>query len=416
VLELYAVGVRCNYFLNLRRQLLFLKELSELADEALVAFCGLEAAIQLTDSIANLFAFEPDGARRACGGLHFMQRRAKDGHLRVLWPAAVLVLAQAVVSQNPEKINLVGVGSTSALSFYSWLFQEFEKTRTDLHFSYIPSGSRTGIDMVTSGSADFGGTDVPLTDKQLARAQAVQIATGLVAIVPVYNVPNVTQPLNFTPQALAGIYLGTITRWDDPEISGPNPEIRLPSSSIAVIHSANGRGSTYIWSDYLSKVNMDWRTRIGGRMSIRWPVGAEAEGNGNVAKIVKGTQNSIGNVELGYAMKNRLQYGRVRNAAGNFILPDSRSIMAAATSVGDDKPTEFRASITNPPGDSSYPISSFTWILVSENMQSQTKQEAVKDFLRWLLQEGQTHAQSAGLTRLPQATVEYELKAVEKIP
>jgi phosphate transport system substrate-binding protein len=330
-------------------------------------------------------------------------------------PIFVLALVQIGSCQNPEKIPLVGVGTTSPLAVYSIWFHQFEKTRPDVQFSYIPSGSETGVDMVTSGTADFGATDVPMTQKELAKAKVHQFATVLVTIAPVYNVPEAQRPLRFSPQALAGIYLGKITRWNDPAISGPNPGVQLPASNIAVIHSADGRGATYIWSDYLSKVSVEWKGRVGRGTSIQWPVGKEANGNGNLARMVKQIPYSIGYVELVYAVQNRLQCGDVQNAAGNFVAADLSSIAAAAEAVSAT-PSGFHSSITNPPGEKAYPISSFTWMLVSEKMESTAKERAVKKFLRWILNEGQTYVQPAGFARLPKAMVEQELKEIEKIP
>ena len=289
-------------------------------------------------------------------------------------------------------------------------------TRPDLHFSYIPSGSETGIEMVSSGTADFGATDVPMPNKDLTKAGVLQFATLLVAIVPIYNVSGVLRPLRFSPQALAGIYLGTITKWNDPAISAPNPEVQLPSNTIAVIHSADGRGATYIWSDYLSKVSVEWRTRVGRGLSIKWPVGTEADGNGNLARIVKQTPNSIGHVELVYAQQSGLPYGLVQNAAKNFISADASTTTAAVTAAMKSTPSGVPNSITNPSGENSYPISSFTWILVSENMKSRNKQEALKDFLRWMLNEGQSYVEGAGFARLPRPIAGKELEAIEKMP
>jgi phosphate transport system substrate-binding protein len=327
----------------------------------------------------------------------------------------VLALAQAGASQNSDKVRLVGVGTTTSLAIYSKWFQAFDKARPDLHFSYIPSGSEEGIEMVTSGAADFGSTDAPLGDKQLAKAKVLQFATLLGAIVPIYNVPGVAQQLRFSPHALAGIYLGTISRWNDPAISAANPEIQLPSSKIAVVHGASGRGSTYIWSDYLSKVSVEWRTRIGRGISIQWPVGSEGDGYASIARMVRDTPNSIGYVEFVYAVQNQIPYGQVQNASGKFIRPDFSSLTAAATAPVKLSPSDFRVSITDPSGDRSYPISSFTWILVPEKTRSR-KQEAMKDFLRWVLNEGQTYAEPAGFAKLPAAIVEQELKAIEALP
>jgi phosphate transport system substrate-binding protein len=327
----------------------------------------------------------------------------------------MLALLQIAPAQDSEKVRLIGVGTTSTLALYSKWFQVFERTRPDVNIIYIPSGSEAGIKMVTSGAADFGSTDAPMTAQRRARGNVLQIATVLGAIVPIYNLPGAVKTLRFSAPALAGIYLGTITRWNDPAISGPNPGVDLPSINIAVVHSAEGRGATFIWSDYLSKVSVEWRTRIGRGTSIEWPVGKLADGNGNLARTVKETPYSIGYVELVYAVQNRLPYGQVQNAAGNFIAADASSITAAATAAAKDAPSEFRASITNPHGEKSYPISSFTWILVLETIQSPAKREAVKDFLRWALDEGQNYAEPTGFARLPKAVVEEELNAIENI-
>jgi phosphate transport system substrate-binding protein len=331
---------------------------------------------------------------------------------RFRWLLLVLAVAHIAFSQNSGQIQLVGVGTTFPLPLYSLWGQTFQTTRPDIQIKYLPFGSRAGIDMLASGSADFAGTDIPLTDKQLAKTKALHFPSVLGAIVPIYNVPGVTKALRFSPKALAGIYLGTITRWNDPAISGSNPDAQLPSSDIVVIHSVSGRGSTYIWSDYLSKVSAEWRARVGRGESITWPIGKEAEGNGNVARMVKETLNSIGYVEVCYAVQNRLPRGLVQNSTGNFIAADSLSISAAAAARA--MPADFRASITNPAGEKSYPIASFTWILIPERA-GPVKQQAVKDFLRWTLTEGQSYAEPAGFTKLPKAIVEQELKAIEEV-
>jgi phosphate transport system substrate-binding protein len=340
------------------------------------------------------------------GNVHFQ---------RLWWLIFVLALARIASSQNAAQVQLIGVGTTFPLPLYSVWWQAFHTTHPGISIKYLPYGSSSGIEMLASGGADFGASDAPMTDRQFLRGKALHFPTVLGAIVPIYNLPGVVEPLRFSPKALAGIYLGTITKWNDPAISGPNPEIQLPSSNIAVVHSAAGRGSTYIWSDYMTKVSVEWRTRVGRGSSVKWPVGTEAEGSGNVARMVKETSNSIGFVELAYAVQNRLPCGEVQNAAGNFITANSSSISAAAAASAKAMPSDFRASITNPSGRRSYPIASFTWILVSENMDS-TKREAMKDFLRWMLDEGQTYAESAGFTRLPKAIVEPELRAVEEMP
>jgi phosphate transport system substrate-binding protein len=244
------------------------------------------------------------------------------------WFLLNVLLISAAAAQNPQKVQIVGVGTTAPLPLYSKWFQVFEKAHPEIHFSYIPSGSQSGIDMVTSGAADFGASDIPMSDKERESAKVAQFATLLIAIAPVYNISGVSRPLRFTPRVLAGIYLGTITKWNDPLISAVNPDEHLPASRIAVIHGSEGRGATYVWSDYLSKVSPEWRTRVGRGTAIDWPVGEEANGNGNVAKMVKDTPNSIGFVEASHAVEIGLPCGRVQNGRRQLssppILPRSK--------------------------------------------------------------------------------------------
>jgi phosphate transport system substrate-binding protein len=323
-----------------------------------------------------------------------------------------LTLLQAAFSQDSPQVQLVGVGTTFPLPLYLLWCQSFQAEHRGIQIKYLPFGSRAGIDMLASGSADFAGSDVPMSDKQLAKTKVLHFPSVLGAIVPIYNVPGVAESLRFSSKALAGIYLGTITKWNDPAIADLNPDVHLPSNNIVVVHGVSGRGSTYIWSDYLSKVSPEWRAKVGHSDSITWPLGKEAEGNGNVARMVKETLNSIGYVEVVYAEQNRLLRGQVQNSAGNFIAADSVSISAAAATK--TMPADFRVSITNAMGDKSYPIASFTWILIPENIS--TKQEATRIFLRWVLTEGQAYAESVGFTKLPKSIVEQELKTLDDLP
>jgi phosphate transport system substrate-binding protein len=336
----------------------------------------------------------------------------KNVSFLAFWSILLLMLVTPATSQSSEEVTLVGVGATTPLPIFTKWFREYEKTRPDVHLSYLPSGSGTGIEMISSGAADFGSTDAPLGDKQLAKAKVLQFAMLVGAVVPIYNVPGAAQ-LKLSPRALAGIYLGTITRWNDPAIAGPNPQIQLPASSIAVIHSADGRGSTYVWSDYLSKVDVRWRTRVGRGISVKWPVGREADGYSNMARMVKETANSIGYVGSIYAQQNQLPYAQVENAARNFVSADPVSIRAAAVAGAKAIPSDFRSAITNSQGVESYPISNYIWILISKK--ESTKQEAMKNFLRWALKEGQTYVEPTGFARLPPEVVEAELKAVAEI-
>ena len=326
-------------------------------------------------------------------------------------PICLLLLFRPAWSQSSATIQLVGVGSSNPLALYSLWFREFQKTHPNLHFSYMPSGSTDGIDMVSSGKADFGGTEVPITSDQISKAGVLQFPAVLGAVVPVYNVPGAVRPLKFSQRVLAGIYLGTITRWNDPAMVKLNPEAQLPASEIVVFHSSEGRGAGYVWSDFLSKVSAEWRTRVGTGAHIKWPTGVAVEGNPNLAAQVQQTPNSIGYVWFGYVVEHGMAFGSVQNAAGHFVTPDSASVAAAAVRTMS---ADFRVSITNPPGERSYPIASFTWLLVPKRAKSAEKQEAMRQFLYWMLSNGQDHAATFGFVPLPAAVVTKEFEAIKK--
>jgi phosphate transport system substrate-binding protein len=224
-----------------------------------------------------------------------------------------------------------------------------------------------------------------------------------------------TAELKFTPEALAGIFLGRITKWNDPAIAGANPGVNLPANEIVLVHRSDGSGTTYIWTDYLAKVSDAWKNKVGKGTSVNWPVGLGGKGNEGVAGLVKQTPNSIGYVELIYAIQNNLSYGRVRNSSGTFVKADLASVSAAAAGAVKSMPDDFRVSITNPPGQAAYPISSFTWLLVPANMQDASKKAILKEFLRWMLTEGQKYAEPLAYARLPHEVVDKELKAIAQI-
>lgn len=320
-------------------------------------------------------------------------------------------------AQSPLSVSLIGIGGTFPQAIYSKWFEEFGKLHRGVDFHYLPQGSGEGIQNVTSGQTDYGATDAPLNDKQLAEAavKVLHFPTVVSGVVPIYNIAGVSDSVRFTPQALAGIYLGSITEWNDPAISLVNPRIQFPAGRIVVIHTANGRGTTYIWSDYLSKVSPEWKAHVGKGTSIVWPAGTPAEGNGNVAKMVKETPNSIGYVELPFALANDLPYGSVRNAAGNFVTATLESVTAAAAAVAKSTHGDFRASLTNPPGASVYPIASFTWILVPEKISDYNKRTAITQFLRWMLTQGQTYVEALNYAPLPAEIAVKELGAVDSI-
>jgi len=233
-------------------------------------------------------------------------------------------------------------------------------------------------------------------------------------VVPTYNIPGVTASLNFTGEALAGIFLGKITKWDDPELTKANPGVKLPSSNIVVVHRSDGSGTTYVWADYLSKMSKEWETKVGKATSVNWPVGLGGKGNEGVSGSIQQTANSIGYVELIYAVQNKMSYGKVKNAAGEFVQASLASVTAAAAGM-KDMPEDFRVSITNAPGKGVYPISSFTWLLIPSKIANPAKKKAIKDFLAWMLADGQKLTEALSYAPLPKTVVAKEVKAIDKI-
>jgi phosphate transport system substrate-binding protein len=255
-----------------------------------------------------------------------------------------------------------------------------------------------------------------LQDYQSKRGmQIFHFPTVLGAAVLTYNVAGVTQDLNFTPEAIAGIFLGKITKWNDPELMKANPGVKLPASDIVVVHRSDGSGTTFIWTDYLSKINPEWKMKVGANTSVNWPVGLGGKGNEGVAGLVKQTPNSLGYVELIYAIQNKMGYGRVKNSAGTFVKPDLASVTAAAAGTAKEMPADFRVSITNAAGKEAYPISSYTWLLVPSKIADPAKKKAVTDFLNWMLGDGQNMVEALAYARLPKPVVDMEKKAIAKV-
>jgi phosphate transport system substrate-binding protein len=266
-------------------------------------------------------------------------------------------------------LSLTGAGSTFGYPMYSKWFDAYHKLHTDIEINYQSIGSGGGIEQVTEGTVDFGASDGPMNDEQLAAFKqkrgfgVLHFPTVLGADVPAYNVPGVKEDLHFTPDALAGIYLGKITKWNDPELAKANPGVNLPEEDIVVTHRADGSGTTYVWVDYLSKISTEWAQKVGKGTSVKWPTGLGGKGNEGVAGLVQQTPGAIGYLELIYALQNHILYGSVRNASGKFIKADLASVTAAAAGV--PMPDDFRVSITNSPAADAYPISSFTWLLLT---------------------------------------------------
>src|ERR1700684_745780 len=298
----------------------------------------------------------------------------------LLWLCALL--AVPAIAQT----TLNGAGATFPYPMYSKWFSEYHKLHPDIQINYQSIGSGGGIRQVINGTVDFGASDGPMTDDMLkeAKTKILHMPTVLGADVPAYNIPGVSAELKFTPDALAGIFLGKITKWNDKAITGANPGVSLPDRDIIVVHRSDGSGTTYIWTDYLSKISPEWQSQAGKGTSVKWPIGLGGKGNEGVAGSIRQLQGSIGYVELIYAVQNNISYGSVKNAAGNFVKASLESVTAAAASAAK-MPADFRVSITNAPGKDAYPISSFTWMLIPDNIADATKKKSIKEFLAWML-------------------------------
>lgn len=332
---------------------------------------------------------------------------------------ASLGLAAAVSAQGT--LSVTGAGATFPAPVYSKWFAEYHKLHSNIEINYQAIGSGGGIRQITEGTVDFGASDGPMTDEQLKAFQdkhgfpILHFPTVLGGVVPTYNIPGVSAELKFTPEALAGIYLNTITKWNDPAITGPNPGVNLPGNDIVVVHRSDGSGTTYIWTDYLSKISPAWKSKVGTSTAVNWPVGLGGQGNPGVAGLVKQTPNAIGYVELIYAIQNNMSYGTVKNEAGEFVKASLASVTAAAAGAAKSMPADFRVSITNAPGKTAYPISSFTWLLIPSKISNTAKRDAIKDFIKWMVGGGQNYTEALAYAKLPKQVVAQELKALGKV-
>ena len=331
---------------------------------------------------------------------------------------AAALAALTIPTLLAAQTQITGAGATFPYPMYSKWFDEYRKLHADVQINYQSIGSGGGIRQVTEGTVDFGASDGPMTDEQINAfrdkrgAAILHFPTVLGAVVPVYNLAGVGTALKFTPDALAGIFLGTITKWNDQAISGSNPGVALPAKDIVVVHRSDGSGTSFVWTDYLSKVSADWKSKVGANTSVNWPVGLGGKGNEGVSGLVKQTEGSIGYVELIYAEQNKIAYGSVKNAAGEFVTASTAGVSAAAAAAAAKMPDDFRVSITNAAGKGAYPISSFTWLLVPAKIEDPAKKRAITEFLRWMLNDGQKMTAALGYAPLPKAVIEKELKTI----
>jgi phosphate transport system substrate-binding protein len=323
---------------------------------------------------------------------------------------AVALLALAMSAAQAQK--LTGAGATFPYPVYSKWFSEYSAAHPGVEINYQSIGSGGGIRQVTAGLVDFGATDGPATDEQLAtsKTKLIHIPTVLGAVVPVFNVPGVDN-IKFSSDVLADIFLGKISTWADPRIAKENPGVKLPDQKIIVVHRSDGSGTTYIFTDYLSKVSKEWANGPGKGASPSWPVGVGGKGNEGVAGLVRQLPGALGYVELIYALQNKITYGEVKNAAGNFVRASIEGVTEAAASI-KVMPADYRVSITNAPGANAYPISSFTWLLVPLKSPDAAKGKVIKDLLSWIVNSGENEVSALSYAPLPKNVAEKVLKTV----
>ena len=328
--------------------------------------------------------------------------------------ALVAALGATLVAQ---RIQINGAGATFPNPIYSKWFDEYNKAHPNVAINYQSVGSGAGIRQIQAQTVFFGASDGPMTNEQLQQApgKILHFPTVLGAVVPVYNIPNVTAALKFSGPVLADIFLGKITKWNDPQISKLNAGVNLPATDITVVHRSDGSGTTYIWVDYLSKVAPEFLKKVGVNTAVNWPTGVGGKGNEGVAGLVRQSPGSLGYVELIYALQNKISYGSVQSMAGEFVTASVQTVTAAANEASSKMPADFRVSITNAPGNGVYPISSFTWLLLYENPKDKAQSKVMVEFVKWALTDGQKFANDLGYAPLPAEIVKLEMAALTTI-
>ena len=329
-----------------------------------------------------------------------------------------LALGVAAAMAAPAQTTQInGAGASFPYPIYAKWFSEYNKLHPEVEINYQSIGSGGGIRQLTNETVFFGATDGPMNEEQLKAAPGpvLHFPTVLGAVVPIYNIPGVDGQLKFSGKVLADIIMGKITKWNDAAITALNPGVKLPATDIAVAHRSDGSGTTYIFVDYLSKVSPEFKEKVGVNTSVNWPTGVGGKGNEGVAGLVKQTPGTIGYVELIYALQNKIPFGSVQSADGEFLQASLESVTAAATGAAKSMPADFRVSITNAPGKGAYPISSFTWLLFYENPTDKAKAKVMVDFMKWALTDGQKYCAELGYSPLPKEVVALEMEALKKI-
>jgi len=334
---------------------------------------------------------------------------------------AMGLLAWSLPTMSPAEaagtILINGAGATFPFPIYAKWFSEYHRLHPDIQINYQSIGSGGGIRQLLAGTVDFGASDVPMTDEQLkqSKTKVLHFPTVLGAVVPTYNLPGVSKELKFTPEALAAIQLGTVKKWNDDVLAKANKGVKLPANEIVSVHRSEGSGTTFVWTDYLSRVSPEWKAKVGSGASVNWPTGIGAKGNEGVAGFVQQTPYSFGYVELIYAVQNKMAYGSVRNSSGTDVKADLASVTAAAAAVAKNMPDDFRVSITNPPGKDAYPIASFTWLLIPGTIGDPVRKSAITGFLQWMLADGQKMTGALSYAPLPKEVVMKETGAISRI-
>lgn len=330
---------------------------------------------------------------------------------------SALLIAGFGIASFAGAQQLTGAGATFPYPIYSKWFSEYASQHRGVQINYQSIGSGGGIKQVTSGLVDFGASDGPMTDQQLKEAQVkVQhIPTVLGAVVPIYNLPGIKEELKFSGDTIADIYLGKITNWNDPHIAKDNQGVNLPNQNIFVAHRADGSGTTYIFTDYLSKVSPEWKDKVGKGTAVQWPIGIGGKGNESIAGLVRQTPGAFGYVELIYAAQNKIAFGSVKNKAGKFVKASIEGVSEAAASV-KVMPADYRVSITDAPGAEAYPISSFTWLLVPLKAKNPENGKVIKDFLQWMLDHGEGEAGQLYYAPLPSSVMAKVKQTVNSLP
>jgi phosphate transport system substrate-binding protein len=334
--------------------------------------------------------------------------------VKLKWITAGLL---AMVAGIASAQNINAGGATAPYPIYNKWFSEYAQAHPTVKINYQSIGSGGGIKQVTEGTLDFGASDIIMTDQQIADAKVkvMAIPTVLASVVPIYNLPGVTKDINFSPDVLADIYLGKITKWSDPRIAKDNPGVSFPNTQVVPVYRNEGSGTTFIFTDYLTKVSPDWKAGPGNGSAIKWPTGIGAKGSEGVTGMVRQTPGAVGYAELAFALENKVQFGAVRNAAGKFLKATPEGATQDAAGAAKAIPPDFRVSIVNSPGAAAYPITSFTWLLIPTHFTDPAKGKAVADFLRWMLTNGEPEASAMGYAPLPKAVSDKVASAIKTI-